>query len=853
MQRKSLKEIESEIENFWNENKIYEKFKKLNEESDKKFYFCQGPPFTSGEAHLGHAWNHIIKDSVIRYKSMQGYYVLKRAGWDMHGLPIEVKVEQKFGLKVKKDIEKFGVDKFIEECKNFAIKNANAMTEQLKKLSVYLDWEDAYLTIDKNYMESVWMGIKKAHNKNLLYKKEKVIHWCPRCGTAMAGYEVAEGYKEITDIAIYVKAKLLESFKVNGKIYDNVSILIWTTTPWTLPANVAIAVNPDIDYVLVEYIENGNKEKIICSLSSLNRVFGKEKGKKKEIKKKHYKDEVLNIESEIKENAEELLEEVEEKKEYKILEKFKGEILKDIKYESILDIPLQREISQYHKIVLAKELVSEEEGSGAVHIAPGHGEEDAKIGEKYSLPDPSPVDEEGKFTIDPFKNIYVFDANEIIIENLKENNKLLKQEKIKHTYPHCWRCKTKLILLKTSQWFIAVSKIKERLLELNDKISWIPEFIGHGIDAKGNKTRNSRFENWLKEAKDWCISRQRYWNTPLPIWQCENGHICVIGSIKELEEKSGMKIDDLHKNIVDKIKFKCEKCGKIMQRVPDVMDVWLDSGSASYANLYSSKYKENFSDFYPPDFITEGSDQTRGWFYSLLVMSAIMFDDIPYKTVLYHGFTLDEKGEKMSKSKGNVIDPMDIISKYSVDAFRMYLLSVVPWEDLKFSKRELESFEKYLNILLNTFYFLKTYTEIDNYNYNHMDENEILKFFNSTSIENKIMISLTNLLTKNVKENFEKYYIHKCVSEIINFINDLSKYYVKLIRDKVWIEKESKEKDDVYFTLSYALENLALVSSTIIPHIAEYIYRNFNNKSVCLEKFPEYNENLIDKDLLKKF
>lgn len=854
MQRKNLKEIESEIENFWEENKIYEKFKVLNENSEKKFYFCQGPPFTSGEAHLGHAWNHVIKDSVIRFKSANNYNVFKRAGWDMHGLPIEVKVEQKFNLKSKKDIENFGVDRFIEECKNFAIKNADAMTKQLKKLSVYLDWEDAYLTIDKNYISGVWKGIKKAYEKNLLYEKEKITHWCPRCSTVMAGYEVAEGYKEITDTAIYVKAKLSENFKINSKIYENVSILIWTTTPWTLPANVAIAVNPDIDYVLIEYESEDNKEKIICALSALNRIFGNKKTEKKDKKKKHYKDAVLSESKEEESSEKEIIESINEeeeiKNEFKILEKFKGEILDGIKYESILNIPLQREISEYHKIVLAKELVSEDEGSGAVHIAPGHGEEDAKVGEKYSLPDPAPVDEEGKFTIEPYKGIFVFDSNEIIIEELIKEGKILKKEKILHTYPHCWRCKTKLILRKTKQWFIAVSKIRDELLNINDKILWVPEFIGHGKDKDGNKTRNSRFENWLKEASDWCISRQRYWNTPLPIWKCECNNIEVIGSLEELEERSGVKINDLHKNTVDKISFKC-KCGKIMHRVSDVMDVWLDSGSASYTNLYTSKYKENFFDLYPADFITEGSDQTRGWFYSLLVMGAIMFDDIAYKAVLYHGFTLDEKGVKMSKSVGNVVDPIEVIKKYSVDAFRMYLLSVVPWEDLKFSEKNLQAIEKNLNVLLNVFYFLKTYTELDNYRYN---DREILKFFNSTSIENKIMISLTNLLIKNVYENFEKYYIHQAVSNIIDFIDDLSRYYVKIIRDKVWIEKEDKEKIDVYFTLCYALTNFSKVSASIIPHISEYIYKNIvGNRSVCLESFPSYNENLIDKNLIEKF
>jgi len=852
---KSVIEIEKEIEGFWNKNKIVEKFKDLNKDSDKNFYFCQGPPFTSGEAHIGHAWNHIIKDAIIRYKTAKGFNVFKRAGWDMHGLPIEVKVEAKFGIKTKKDIEKFGQEKFIEECANFARRNMNVMTEQLKKLCVWLDWENAYQTIDKHYMESVWWGIKKAYEKNLLYEKEKVIHWCPRCETAMAGYEVADGYKEVTDTAIYVKAKLKNKFKN----LENLFIVIWTTTPWTLPANVAIAVHPEIDYCIVEYENEGKKEKIICSKNSLKRIFGGKKSKTREIKIKKYKDDVLNAEEKIKfkeENFEEENENFEENFEenLKIIEIFKGKELEDLEYEPILNIPLQKEIK--HRIVTTEELVHEDEGSGCVHIAPGHGEEDAAVGEKYNLVSPSPVDESGKFVIEPYKGIYVRDANKIIINTLKETGKLLKIENITHPYPHCWRCHTPLLLRKTKQWFIAVSKITDELLKNNEKVNWIPEFIGKG--------GNSRFENWIKNSVDWCISRQRYWNTPLPIWRCENcNNIEVIGTIEELAKKGYIlkdenlkkikdksEIIDLHKNFVDNVLIKCDKCENYMRRVKDVMDVWIDSGSASWANLgWPSDKSKMF--MFPPDFITEGSDQTRGWFYSLLVMSTIAFDSIAYKNVLYHGFTLDEKGRKMSKSVGNVINPDDVINKFGVDIMRMYVLSITPWDDLRFSMKEVENTSKLINMLLNVVSFIKTYSKLDNYVY---DESKFERIKENLKIEDRIMISLINLTVKNTEKNFDKFNIHTAVNDMENFINILSKFYIKSIRRRVWTEKESIEKETAYFTLFYTMNRFCKILSFIAPHIAEYIYKSFfsEKESVHLCSFPEYDESLIDEKLNEK-
>jgi len=807
----NIKAIEEEISAYWKKHDIEKKFKEKNSKK-QKFYFCQGPPFTSGEAHLGHAWNHVIKDAIIRFKTAQGFDVFKRAGWDMHGLPIEVKVENALNIKNKKEINAFGIDKFIDECRNFSVKNMQSMTMQLKSLAVWLDWDNPYQTINIDYMESVWYGIKKAYDKGLLYEKERVIHWCPRCETAMAGYEVTDGYKEVTDNSVYVKVKIKPKNREKEEL-DEKFIIIWTTTPWTLPANVAIAVHPEYEYVLLEHAG----EKLICAKDAISRIFGSDENNVKNVKNGNIK----------------------------ILETFKGCELEGLEYESILNMPIQESIN--HRIVLAKNLVTSTEGSGCVHIAPGHGEEDAEIGRIYGLVSPSPVDESGKFNIQPYLGINVRDANQIIINDLKKCGKLLKEEKITHTYPHCWRCKTPLILRKTKQWFLAVSKIKDNLISENKAIEWIPSFIGHG--------GNSRFENWLQNAEDWCISRQRYWNTPLPVWKCsECENIEVIGSIDELKSMSGVsEIKDLHKNTVDRIEIKCNKCGRQMKRVIDVMDVWLDSGSASWANIGYPKNKDALKIF-PIDFITEGSDQTRGWFYSLLVLGVIVFNKAPYKKVLYHGFTLDEKGQKMSKSLGNVISHLDVLKKYGVDVFRFYVLTPTPWEDLKFSWKDVEESEKTLNILLNAYNFTKKYAEIDNYIFNKKSREKCVKF----EIEDLWIISRINFLVKKSIEELENAHVHEVVKLINEFINDLSRWYIKIIRDRAWIYTGNESKESAYYTLHYVLRKLIGIMCFIVPHLSEFIYINLfakseNELSIHLTDLVSYEENFINKELENKF
>ncbi len=776
MSQLNLPELEKEIQEHWSEKGVFRRVCEAKK-GKKRFYFCQGPPFTSGHAHLGHAWNHTLKDMILRYKTMQGYDVFRRAGWDMHGLPIEVKVEEKvLGYRTKKGIEEYGIDNFIGECKRFAIQNMNVMTQQLQRLGVWLDWDDPYMTLDKRYMEGVWFGIKKAHEKNLLYEDVQVIHWCPRCETAMSGYEVREEYKEVSDPSIYVKAKLenKEGF-----------ILIWTTTPWTLPANVAIAVHPDSTYVKV----NVNKEILILAKDRL-----------------------------------EVLED-----EYKILEEFKGKDLEGLKYESFLDIPLQKIISC--RVITSSEFVTMEEGTGCVHIAPGHGEEDFTIGKLNDLEVLSPVDGQGKFRIDPYNGIYIRDANGIIINDLEENNKLFRETTISHRYAHCWRCKSPLILRSTKQWFLAVSKIRDELLDKNKEIEWIPDWIGTG-----------RFENWLSNAKDWCISRQRYWNTPLPVWRCDCGQIKVIGSIEELIDNSVERIDietlDLHRPAIDEVKLRCE-CGREMSRVKDVMDVWLDSGSASWANLGYPQEKELFEELFPIDFITEGSDQTRGWFYSLLVGSVIAFDQIPYKRVLYHGFTLDSEGKKMSKSLGNIINPLDIADEYGADVLRFYMLYTTPWEDLRFSMDGIGSVYRTLNILWNVHNFARTYMELD-----HFDSNMKYKF---TNLEDLWILSRFNSLLKDATDSMEKVHPHEATRQIQEFIFELSHWYVKLARDRVWSDREDPGKLSAYYTLHYILTNLAKLMAPITPHLSEQIYSELTGEeSVHLCDWPVLDEDRID-------
>ncbi len=785
--------IEEKIQKFWNDNDIYNKTNKLRE-NKPKFSFLDGPPYCSGRIHLGTAWNKIIKDTYLRFKSMSGFSLRRQAGWDTHGLPIEHKVEGLLGLKSKKEIEtKIGIDNFIEKCKEFAIENKALMTDQFKMLGVWMDWDNPYVTFDTKYMESCWWTLKRAHEKDLLINDLRVITWCPRCETALALAEI--DYENKEDPSIYVKFPLKNS--------ENEFVLVWTTTPWTLPANMAVCVHPDFDYAYVK------------------------------------------IDNEVYIMAEALVESLFEGQDYEIVKVIKGVDLEGIEYlHPLLDeIPVQKEFK--HQILLG-EHVTLTEGTGCVHTAPGHGPDDFEIGKKYGLPIFCPVDEAGLFKDEAgkYEGEFVKDADPYIITDLDVHGLLLKEDVINHRYGFCWRCKTPIIYLATQQWFLKVTEIKDKMLSELDKVEWVPEWAGE-----------SRFRNWVENARDWTISRQRYWGIPIPIWKCESCEkITVVGSIKELKERAiagNLEGDFIHRPYVDEITIQCE-CGGDMNRVLDVLDVWIDSGVAGWASLYYPQEKEMFEEWFPYDFITEGHNQTRGWFYSQLGCGVISFDKSPYKRVLMHGFTLDEEGRKMSKSLGNVVEPDEVIAQYGADILRFYLLwGNKPWDDLKFTWDELKNVAKMFNILWNVYVFSTTYMAIDNFNPTLYTENDI-----KLRDEDKWITSRANSLSKDVTEALDSLHLHKATRAINNFIlEDLSRWYVRLIRGRTWIEKEDPDKLGAYYTLYNVLKLLIKVMAPITPHITEEIYQNLVKgveedalESVHMEDW-EFNEDLIDKNL----
>ena len=771
-----FREMDKEIKEFWENNEIYQKVKKLNE-NYPEYYFVDGPPYCSGSIHLGTAWNKIIKDTVLRFKRMQNYNVLDKAGWDMHGLPIEVKVEHEFNLQSKKDIEtKVGTDVFIEKCKEFALNNKVVMELQFKNLGIWLDWENAYLPIKNDYIEAGWWSLKRAHEKELLSKDLRVGYWCPRCETSLAEHEVRGEYKDVLDPSAYVKFKVADDTS-----YPNTYFVIWTTTPWTLISNLLIAVNPEFDYGFVEVIfDNDDKETWVIAEALVEDVI--------KIAKKQN-----NIKS------------------YNIVKKVKGKELEGIKYIPALLEENERQkeffqLEQAHTIVLGDH-VSLDGGTGLVHTAPGFGEEDFEVGKKYNSPIYSPIDDEGKYIEGKWKGIFVKDADDKIIATLTDKNLIVNVGKKKHTYPHCWRCKTPLLFRSTEQWFLNISKIKNNIVEHAKNTDWVPNWV------------ETRYINGVKFVGDWNISRQRYWGIPLPIWICENkdcGKYKIIGSIEELKKEMINDIsinDDLHKPTVDKIIMKCD-CGCEMKRTPDVLDVWYDSGLAPYASINAKELKK-------ADFIVEGNDQVTKWFYSQHALSEIVFDDIPYKKCMMHGFTLDETGEKMSKSIGNVVNPDDVVEEFGADLLRFYLLSAnKAWEDLRFSISEMNDVKSVFNTLWNSYSFAVNYMVLDDFSPNE-------EYFNHLRDEDKWIISKINSLTKEAIEVLEIPHLHEYTWKVRDFIlNDLSRWYIKLIRNRTWMEKEDPDKLSAYQTLYYVLMKLVVILAPVAPHISEKIYQN---------------------------
>ncbi|KUO41495.1 MAG: isoleucine--tRNA ligase [Hadesarchaea archaeon DG-33-1] len=797
------KRSEQEILDWWLSNDIYNKVKRMHA-GDRLWFFLDGPPYASGAIHLGTAWNKIIKDAILRYKTMRGFNVRKQPGWDCHGLPIEVKVEEKLGIKSKKDIEQtFGVKKFIDECKQWALDHVALMTKQFKRLGVWMDWDSPYVTFTNDFIESAWWTLKRAYEKGLLRMDLRVIHWCPRCETALAEHEVRGEYHDVRDPSLFARFKLVEK--------PNEYLLIWTTTPWTLPANVAVCVHPDYPYAKV-----GVGEDIyILAEALVSDVMGK-----------------LGISN------------------YRLMGLTKGKELEGLRYEHPLleEVPKQQELKQHHRVICG-EHVTLEEGTGCVHTAPGHGEEDFLVGAKYELPVFSPVGPDGKFTADAGKyaGLFVKDADHAILDDLKLKGVLLKRDMITHSYPHCWRCQTPLIFRATPQWFLKISQIKPKILEKNAaSVRWIPDWVA------------ARYVNGVESVGDWCISRQRYWGIPLPIWTCSScGSITVVGSLGELSSSSSPALAevDLHRPQVDEVVLPCPSCRGEMRRVPDVLDVWFDSGVCSWASLGFPKQDELFRGIWPSDFITEGEDQVTKWFYSQQAASVIAFDEVPYKLVLMHGFALDENGRKMSKSLGNVVEPREVIEKYGADVLRFYMLSAsAPWDDLRYSWKGVDVVGRMLNVLWNVYVFATTYMALDRFDPTKVDMGRIRDSFLP---EDLWLISRINSITGEVTHAFEAFDLHVAARALSTFVlEDLSRWYVRLVRARTWIERDHPIKLAAYITLFQSLHNLLRLLAPFMPYVTEVMYSGLVRavderapESVHMLPWPSVSKAAIDAEL----
>ena len=793
----NAKSIEEKIGMFWEVEGIYPLVRKKRA-TGKKFFFVDGPPYTTGRIHLGTAWNKIIKDCVLRYKSMCGLSVLDRAGWDMHGLPIEVKLEEVLGFSTKKDIENYGVDRFVEECKKFAFKNESDMTAQFKRLGAWLDWDNPYRTLKDEYIEAEWWTLKRAFERGLLEEGLRVVNWCPRCETALAEAEVE--YQDVSDVSIYVKFPL----------GDNRFIVVWTTTPWTIPSNIAVAVHPDYEYVEVLARKDGKEEKLMLSGALAEAV----------LKKCGY--------------------------EYEVLSKTPGKKLAGLTYRHPLDDVIAKQKVVKHA-VYTDEFVALEEGTGCVHIAPGFGEEDFALGKKHGLEAFCPVDSRGMFTEEAGKYAgkEVRKANKEVVKDLYDRGFLLHDEIISHSYGHCWRCKTPIIFLATRQWFIKISEIKDEMLEAIKKVAWYPEWAG-----------SARFADWLSQARDWCISRQRYWGTPLPIWKCGScGRITVVGTVEELRNKAVEMPQDLQLHIpgIDRVVLRCE-CGGRMNRVRDIFDVWFDSAVASWATLGFPQKKELFDALWPADFITEGHDQTRGWFYSQLGASMVAFQKAPYRSVLMHGFTLDEAGRKMSKSLGNVIDPEEVIEKYGADTLRLYVLSSsAPWDDMRFSWSEAANSFRTLNIFWNVCRFSVSYMQLDGFS---PDETTYEKVKEVLRTEDWWILARLQTVIKEVTEGIETYSFHRAIRALANFMTeDVSRWYVPLVRPRTWVTVESADKMAAYFALHHVLHETTKMLAPFAPFMAEKAYQGLagrKEKSVHLLDWAKVDSRFVDKKLEKE-
>ena len=797
---------EHQVEEFWRDENIFEKSEEDNKGKGETYTFYDGPPTANGKPHIGHVLTRVIKDMIPRYQTMKGKYVPRKAGWDTHGLPVELEVEKKLGLDGKDQIEKYGIEPFVRQCKESVWKYKGMWEKFSDQVGFWADMKHPYITYDNNFIESEWWALKEIWDKGLLYKGFKVVPYCPRCGTPLSAQEVAQGYKTVKERSAIVR------FKAVG---EDAYFLAWTTTPWTLPSNVALCVNPDESYVKVKCADGYT---YYMAEALLDTVLGK--------------------------FAED------DKPAYEILERYKGIDLEHKEYEPLYDCAKARADKQHKKgfYITADSYVTMTDGTGIVHIAPAFGEDDSKVGKKYDLPFVQFVDDKGNMTEEtPFAGLFVKKADPEVLKDLDKRGLLFDAPKFEHDYPHCWRCDTPLIYYARESWFIKMTEVRDELVANNKTVNWIPPSIGEG-----------RFGNWLENVQDWGVSRNRYWGTPMNIWECEDcGYQEAIGSRAELAERSGNPDDakvELHRPYIDKVTMKCPKCGKTMHRIPEVLDCWFDSGAMPFAqHHYPFENKETFKEQFPAEFISEAVDQTRGWFYSLMAESTLLFHCAPYKNVIVLGHVQDKNGQKMSKSKGNAVDPFEALDKFGADAIRWYFyINSAPWLPNKFHEDAVKDGQKkFLSTLWNTYAFYVLYANIDNF-----DPTKYTLDYDKLPVMDRWVLSRLNTTVGEVDNDLGSYKIPEAARALESFVDELSNWYVRRCRERFWAKGMEQDKINAYETLYTCLVTISKTAAPMIPFMTEEIYQNIVRKvdasapeSIHLCKFPEVNEAYIDKDL----
>ncbi|MDY3017780.1 MAG: isoleucine--tRNA ligase [Blautia sp.] len=795
---------EKKVEQFWKENHIFEKSMDSRKEGET-YTFYDGPPTANGKPHIGHVLTRVIKDMIPRYRTMKGNMVPRKAGWDTHGLPVELEVEKKLGLDGKEQIEAYGMEPFIQQCKESVWKYKGMWEDFSSTVGFWADMDHPYVTYDDNYIESEWWALKEIWNKDLLYKGFKIVPYCPRCGTPLSAQEVSQGYKTVKERSAIVR------FKVVG---EDAYFLAWTTTPWTLPSNLALCVNPDETYCKVKAADGYT---YYMAEALLDKVLGK-------LAK-------------------------EDEKAYEVLETYKGTDLEYKEYEPLWECTREAAAKQKKKAhyVVCDSYVTMSDGTGIVHIAPAFGEDDNRVGRDYNLPFVQFVDGQGNMAKEtPYAGVFVKKADPLVLVDLDKEGKLFDAPKFEHDYPHCWRCDTPLIYYARESWFIKMTAVKDDLIRNNNTINWIPESIGKG-----------RFGDWLENVQDWGISRNRYWGTPLNIWQCECGHMHSIGSRQELYEMSGdekAKTVELHRPYIDEITMKCPECGGTMHRVPEVIDCWFDSGAMPFAqHHYPFENQDLFEQQFPADFISEAVDQTRGWFYSLLAESTLLFNKAPYRNVIVLGHVQDENGQKMSKSKGNAVDPFDALEKYGADAIRWYFyINSAPWLPNRFhGKAVVEGQRKFMSTLWNTYAFFVLYANIDEF-----DPTKYTLDYDQLPVMDKWLLSKLNSVVKAVDENLANYKIPESARALQEFVDEMSNWYVRRSRERFWAKGMEQDKINAYMTLYTALVTISKAAAPMIPFMTEDMYQNLVRsvdknapESIHLCDFPEVKTEWINKEL----